>query len=194
MDAVYELLKELPASDLTMDTIARRANVGKPTLYKWWPSKAAIILAMFHERFSDDFDSPKTSTAEKSLRARMKHLIVQCNGLFGKVVADLLAEGQRDPSILQDLYQNHIRQRRAAASADIERGIASGELTPHTNPELLMDAIFSPIYMKLLLRSAPITEVYGHQLLDQALVGVRSASIRPRHPRLPQNKLHENAP
>ena len=180
MLAVYELLKEMPASDLTMDTIAKRANVGKPTLYKWWPSKAAIILAMFHERFSAHFDSPKAPTAEKALRLRMKHLVAESNGLFGKVVADLLAEGQRDPAILQDLYENHIRLRRASAAADIERGIASGEFSPSTNPDLLMDAIFSPIYMKLLLHAAPLTEAYANQLLDQALLGVRPTKSHPR--------------
>jgi hypothetical protein len=36
MDAVYRLLKEKPARDLTMDAVAKRADVGKPTLYKWW--------------------------------------------------------------------------------------------------------------------------------------------------------------
>ena len=50
LDAVYDLLKETSARDLTMDAIARRAKVGKPTLYKWWQSKAALVTAMFEER------------------------------------------------------------------------------------------------------------------------------------------------
>lgn len=174
MDAVYELLKERPARDLTMDAVAKRANVGKPTLYKWWPSKAALIMAMFHERLAGKLEAPKTATTEKALRAKMKHLIAECNGLFGKVVADLIAEGQGDPSILKELYENHIRLRRASTVADIERGIASGELSSETDPELLIDAIFAPVYYRLLLRFAPLTEAYGNQLIDQALLGVRS--------------------
>jgi AcrR family transcriptional regulator len=174
MDAVYELLKEKPARDLTMDAVAKRAKVGKPTLYKWWPSKAALILTMFHERLDATLEAPKTGTAEKALRARMKHLIFECNGLFGKVMADLIAEGQGDASILKDLYEKHIRVRRASTTADIERGIASGELSADTDPELLMDAVFAPVYLRLLLRFEPLTEAYGNQLIDQALRGVRS--------------------
>jgi AcrR family transcriptional regulator len=174
MDAVYELLKEKPARDLTMDAVAKRAKVGKPTLYKWWPSKAALILTMFHERLDATLEAPKTGTAEKALRARMKHLIFECNGLFGKVMADLIAEGQGDASILKDLYEKHIRVRRASTTADIERGIASGELSADTDPELLMDAVFAPVYLRLLLRFEPLTEAYGTQLIDQALRGVRS--------------------
>ena len=174
MDAVFALLKEKPARDLTMDAIAKRASVGKPTLYKWWPSKAALILAMFHERFSGHLDPPLTTTTEKALRSRVKYLIAECNGLFGKVVADLIAEGQADPSILKDLYENHIRQRRSSTLADIQRGIATGELAKHTDPDLLIDAIFAPVYLRLLLRSAPLTEAYGNQLIDQAFLGIRT--------------------
>src|SRR5271168_3016574 len=102
MDAVYGLLKEKPARDLTMDAVAKRAGVGKPTLYKWWSSKAALIMAMFHERFGGILEVEAT-TAEEALRLRLSHLIAQCNGLFGKVVADLIAEGQADPSVLKEL-------------------------------------------------------------------------------------------
>ena len=42
MDAIYELLEEKPARELTMEAVANRANVGKPTLYKWWSFKAAL--------------------------------------------------------------------------------------------------------------------------------------------------------
>ena len=122
-------------------------------------------------------DAPASSvaaTAEEALRSRVKHLIAQCNGLFGKVVADLIAEGQADPSILKELYESHIRPRRASTVADIERGMASGELVAGTDPELLMDAIFAPIYIRLLLRHTALTQVYGKRLIDQALLGTKA--------------------
>ena len=52
LDAVYELLQERSVRDLTMEAVAKRAGVGKPTLYKWWPTKAALVLAMFRERIA----------------------------------------------------------------------------------------------------------------------------------------------
>jgi AcrR family transcriptional regulator len=180
MDAVYKLLKEKPARDLTMDAIAKRAGVGKPTLYKWWPSKAALIMAMFHERLAGKLEAPEATTAEEALRTRVRHLIAQCNGLFGRVVADLIAEGQGDPSILKELYESHIRPRRASTVADIERGVASGEFLAGTDPELLIDSIFAPVYNRLLLRYPPLTEEYGKQLIDQALLGIRTPKWKAR--------------
>jgi len=156
-----------------MVAVAKRAKVGKPTLYKWWPSKAALIMAMFHERLAAKLEVSPAATAEQAIRAKMRHLIGEFNGLFGKVMADLIAEGQRDPGILQELYERHISLRRASTVADIERGKASGELVPDTVPELLIDAIFAPVYFRLLLRLAPLTNQYGDRLIDQAFRGVR---------------------
>jgi AcrR family transcriptional regulator len=178
MDAVYGLLQEKPARDLTMDAVAKRAGVGKPTLYKWWSSKAAIIMTMFNERFGGIPEVPDTTTAEEALLTRVSHLIAQCNGLFGKVVADLIAAGQRDSSILKELYESHIRPRRASTLADIKRGIASGEFLAVTEPELLLDAIVAPLYLRLLLRGPTLTEEYGKQVVDQALLGIRNPKWR----------------
>ncbi len=175
MDAVAGLLQEIPARDLTMEAVAKRAGVGKPTLYKWWPSKAALILAMFQERFNVIVELPETATEEEALRTRVKRLIAECHGLFGKVVTDLIAEGQADPSILKELYDNHIRPRRASTIAGIERGIASGEFIAATDAELLLDAIVAPIYLRLLLRHPALTEKYGNQLIDRALLSVRNS-------------------
>jgi AcrR family transcriptional regulator len=173
MDAVHDLLQEKSARELTMEAIARRAKVGKPTLYKWWPSKDALIMAMFHERLAGHFEAPAASTAEEAIRTKMRRLIAQLNGLFGKVMADLIAEGQSDSAILQELYERHIRLRRASTVADIERGKLAGEFSTDTDAELLVDTIFAPVYYRLLFRFAPLTEKYGNDLIDQVLIGVR---------------------
>jgi AcrR family transcriptional regulator len=178
MDAVYELLQEKPARDLTMEAVAKRANVGKPTLYKWWPSKATLIMAMFHERLDQPLEIPVTATAEEAIRTKMRRLIKLVNGLFGKVVAELIAEGQSDAEILRELYERHVSLRRASAIADIERGKATGEFSADTDAELLVEAMFAPVYYRLLLRFAPLTEKYGNDLIDQVLRGVRMQQKR----------------
>jgi AcrR family transcriptional regulator len=177
LDAVYELLQEGSARDLTLEAVAKRAKVGRPTLYKWWPSKSALVFAMFHERIARDDDVPATGTAEEVIRGKVRRLIRELNGLFGKVLADLIAEGQSEPVILQDLYEQHIKSRRAANAADIERGKAAGEFASDIDTGLLMDSIFGPIFLRLLLRHPPLTERYGDELIDQALRGARPRTV-----------------
>ncbi len=173
MDAVYALLQERPARDLTMEVVARRAGVGKATLYKWWPSKAALIMAMFHERIAVSAETHATSlSAEEALRATIRRLIAGLNGLFGKVLADLIAEGQSDPALLRDLYEDHIRARQAADIAEVERAKATGAFASGVDSAVLIDMLFgSLIYRRLL--GLPLTDPYGDALIDAALGGGR---------------------
>jgi AcrR family transcriptional regulator len=173
MDAVYSLLQETSVRDLTMEAVAKRAGVGKPTLYKWWQSKATLVLAMFHERLAREQNAQQTATVEATIRGKMRRLAVEFRGLFGKVMADLIAEGQSDHRLLHDLYNQHIRPRRAATIADIERGKTNGEFSADVNSEILVDEIVGPIYFRMLLRSEPLTQDYVDKLIDQTLRGLR---------------------
>jgi AcrR family transcriptional regulator len=178
LDAVYALLQETSVRELTMEAVAKRAGVGKPTLYKWWPSKGALVFAMFHERLARQPVTPQTATVEESLRLRIRRLIAEFQGLFGKVMAELIAEGQSDPQVLQELYEQHIGVRRANAAADVERAKMSGEIRPDIDAELLVDEIIGPIYYRLLLRIRPLDEDFVDRLIDQVFSGARVAAPR----------------
>src|SRR5260221_14767323 len=92
IDAVYSLLQEKSVRDLTMEEVAKRAKVGKPTLYKWWPTKATLVLAMLCERMAPNLEQPWDLTAEASLRFRVQSVIDAFNGPFAPIVAGLIAE------------------------------------------------------------------------------------------------------
>src|SRR6185295_9436713 len=98
------LLQEKTVRDLTMEGVAMRAKVGKPTLYKWWPTKATLVLAMLCERMAPNLEKPTGLSAEESLRLRARRLIDAFHGPFGKIVAGLIAEGQSEPAVLQEFF------------------------------------------------------------------------------------------
>jgi AcrR family transcriptional regulator len=180
LDAVYALLQEKSVRDLTMEEVAKRAKVGKPTLYKWWPTKATLVLAVLCERMAPNLEKPTVLTAEESLRFRVRRLIEAFNGPFGKIVAGLIAEGQSESTILQAFFDRWVSPRRNATIADLQRGKNAGELRSETEPELLNDAIFGAIYYRMLLRSAPLTRRFGEELVEQVLRGHRSVPSRGR--------------
>ena len=173
LDAVHALLQETSVRDLTMEAIARRAKVGKPTLYKWWPSKAALVFATFHDRIAGSPLVPPDGKVEDVIRIKMRNLVRAFNGLFGKVMADLIAEGQGDADLLRELWDRHMDERRSATIADVERAVASGEFAAGTNAALLVDAIVSPIFFHLLVRHQPLTEAFADALVSQVLAGAR---------------------
>ena len=174
MDAVYGLLQKKSVRDLTMEEVAKRAKVGKPTLYKWWPTKATLVLAMLCERMAPNLEKPSDLTAEDSLRFRVRSLIDAFKGPFGKIVAGLISESQSEPGILRQFLERWVSPRRTATIADLQRGKNTGELRSEAEPEVLNDAIFGALYYRLLLRSGPLTRRFGEDLVEQVLRGHRS--------------------
>jgi AcrR family transcriptional regulator len=114
MEAVYALLQEKSVRDLTIEEVAKRAKVGKPTIYKWWSTKATLVLAMLCERMAPTLEKPTVLTAEASLRFRVRRLIDAFSGPFGKIVAGLIAEGQSEPGVLQEFFGRWVSPRRTA--------------------------------------------------------------------------------
>ena len=177
MDTVYAILQKKSVRDLTMEEVAKRAKVGKPTLYKWWPTKATLVLAMLTERMAPNLEKPTGLTAEESLRFRVRNLIDAFNGPFGKIVAGLIGEGQSEPAIREAFFDRWVSPRRSATMADLERAKDAGELRSDTEPGLLNDAIFGAIYYRFLLRSGPLTRRLGEELVEQVIRGQRSDRI-----------------
>jgi AcrR family transcriptional regulator len=161
-----------------MEEVAKWAGVGKPTLYKWWPTKASLVLAMLCERMAPNLEKPTVLTVEESLRFRVRSLIDAFNGPFGKIVAGLIAEGQSEPGILQQFYERWVGPRRSATIADLQRAQKAGELRSEAESELLNDAIFGAIYYRFLLRSGPLTRRFGEELVEQVIRGQRSGNAR----------------
>jgi len=169
IDAVVLLAREKPLDDVSMDEIASRAKVGKPTLYKWWPNKAALVLEMFKQRVVPSFPVDSTATAEEAIRRQAKELVRHLNGLFGKVSAQIIAEGQSNPVIMKEYRERYVHMRRNTTIPVIEKGYASGEFKRRVDPHLLIDMIYGPIYYRLLVRYLPLNQEFIDDLLDHVI-------------------------
>lgn len=166
LTAVYELLHEMTVRELTMEKVAKRAGVGKPTLYRWWKSKAALVVAMFNERIVPGLDAPPVDSVEEAIRQKVERLITAFNGFFGKVISELVAEGQSNPDVLNELNESYVKPRRAGTVKDIVEAQRRGLVPGHVDPEMVVDAIFGSLYFNLLLKVRPLTPEYGQQLIQ----------------------------
>ncbi|MBC8141865.1 MAG: TetR/AcrR family transcriptional regulator [Armatimonadetes bacterium] len=173
LDAVYELLHETSVRDLTMEAIAKRANVGKPTLYKWWSSKAALVMDMYEQRIVERLPAPTTKTAEATIRVQVTETIHILNGFMGKVAAGIIAEGQSDPDVLREYQERYVRHRRAFTTQAIEAAIANGEFVKVVDPALLIDMIYGPIYYRLLVKHERLDQKFGSDLVDNIMAIVK---------------------
>jgi len=173
MAAVHDLLQVQSVQELTIEAIARRAGVGKPTLYKWWGSKADIVLAMVKERVEPALDPPTDLSLEASVHFKARRLVDAFNGFFGRVMTGLIAEAQHDADLRDRIKEAYILPRRAGTVADIRKAQTDGTFPPELDPEILVDQIFGSLYFHLLTGVRPLTHAYADELVETVFSRLR---------------------
>ena len=91
--AAYELLREKPLPEITAAALAKRAGVSKATLYRWWPSKEAIVLDGYFEAIDHHFEAPCSDDALADLEQHLRRGYAAMSGPDGQIFASLVASG-----------------------------------------------------------------------------------------------------
>ena len=167
--AAWQLLQKMNVRKISVEAIAREAGVGKTTIYRWWPSKAAVIVDAFLAQVEAVLPFPEMETATEALKQQMARLVDVFRGDVGRIVAQIIAEGQCDPVALESFRDRFLTPRRDAARQVIMQGIESGEFSANLDPDLAMDILYGPIYYRLLVEHLPLDEVFATALAEQAI-------------------------
>lgn len=157
--------------DLSIEAIAADANVSKATVYRWWPTKAALVADAFSASADVELRFPDTGSVRNDMSLQMRRLIHVFRSRRGKVVAALLAGGQSDPELIQAFRERFLWPRRRQAYQTLQRGIDRGELPSDSNLDLLLDALYGPIYMRFLIRHTELREDFADELCGIVLHG-----------------------
>jgi AcrR family transcriptional regulator len=172
LEATNRILQRTSVRDLTIESIAKEAGVGKPTIYRWWPNKAAVVMDAFFDTMSPHMDYPQADTVADSLKAQLHQVLRLTRGKQGLLMAEILAEGQSDPIVLESFRKRFLEIRRAAARALIRHGQVTGEISRKIDVELAIDLIYSPIYHRLLAGHLPLADSLADDLVDWAFAGL----------------------
>src|SRR4051812_15236990 len=172
LQATVELLEDTTVQKLSIEAIAKRAGVGKTTIYRWWPSKAAVVIDAFMEHHLVKTPIPDDASVRDALRTHLRSLIRQYRGPSGRLVAQIIAESQYDPSTLADFRGRFWDGRRDAVHELLERGVKSGEIRGDVDVDLVVEMLYSPIYLRLLFGYRPLNERYADSALELAFDGV----------------------
>lgn len=184
LEAAADLLIAGGIDAVTMEAIAARAHVSKATLYKWWPSRAHVMLESFFSRTKDTTDVPPNA----SLAEALTYQVGAIARLFrdtptGPLTADLIAAGQADPDIRAALDEQWLRPRRQIGARLLREAADRGKLDQGIDVAAAVDQLFAPAYHRLLLGHEPLR--LGHEPLRDELAAtlVRQllAGLRTRH-------------
>ncbi|MGE2834294.1 TetR/AcrR family transcriptional regulator C-terminal ligand-binding domain-containing protein [Mycobacterium sp. SMC-4] len=143
----------------TVDAIARRAEVSRTTIYKWWPSAAAIVLEGLLDAVRESITRPSGSTSVEAV----VHHVVALNALLsdpevGPLLRNVIAASPSDPAIELAVLQQWIGPRRAAVAETVHEAVERGELADGTDVEVTVDALVSAPYYRLVLGMPPLDD------------------------------------
>ena len=178
LDSARNLVCELGPRSVTVDEIATSAGVGKQTIYRWWPSKSAVIMDALIELTDPEPDNLPDSTYE-ALKIQMRRVAAMFSSRNGQLIRELVADAQGDPLLADDFRRRFFAHRRARGAATLEKGVSQGELRSDLDIDDALDLLYAPLWLRLLVGHRPTSRTSADRLLDLAWPGLVNRSQVP---------------
>ncbi|HWE91607.1 MAG TPA: TetR/AcrR family transcriptional regulator [Pseudonocardiaceae bacterium] len=166
LTAAAELFGEVGYAGLTIEGIAARAGTGKQTIYRWWPSKADVLL----DALADKTDLQVPIPDEGSFAADLRAFLAASFALgrypqVREVLRAVMAQAQVDVAFGERFRNGFVRRRRDALSVLVDRADAKGELPEGVPASTIMDVVFGVIWYRLLVPLGPLDEGLPDELV-----------------------------
>ncbi|RQR33273.1 TetR/AcrR family transcriptional regulator [Burkholderia sp. Bp9142] len=161
--ATVRLLQNNTIQSISIESIAREAGVGKATIYRWWDSKALVVIDAFMEHHIVKTPMPHDLPPGEAIAAHLMSLIREYSGWSGRIVAQIIAEGQADPAVLREFRERFHYGRRALVREMLEAWRSSSRIPAPPNIETLAELLYAPVYMRLLVGNGPLDEHFARE-------------------------------
>ena len=170
LEAAEAVLVEAGYAGFSIEAVARRARAGKPTIYRWWPSKAALLLEVYQRQ--KRVDVPDTGSLEEDLVGFLVNLFAHWRETSsGNVFRSLIAEAQSDETAAAALA-GYAGGRRTHTGLIIERAAARGEITSDIDPGVVADLVASYAWRHLLTNRLDEPEAAIRKMVRYLLQGI----------------------
>lgn len=172
LKAARELLDEGGLLSVTMEGIAARAGVGKPTVYRHWSNRYEVTMAALMDATSDA-EAPSLPDAPlEALRQQLLGLAGLFTSATGRNVAAMLVSGYGETALSKAFRIYFVQARRDEGRDLLRQGMARGELRADIDLEVALDLIYGPVFYRLTMAHAPIDAGFVDILLQEVLAGI----------------------
>ena len=184
MRAALELADEAGFDALSVEGVAARAGVGKTTIYRRWANAWAVVMDAVLDEVTRMAPIEEHATARESFRASMRTLAKAYRGKSGELLRALIGRAQVDADLRQAVQAQWVEPRRRIAREVVRRGIESGELREGLDADVVLDALYGPIYHRLLLPydDAPLSDAFIDRVVDHVFGGLVRSTAGGGHP------------
>ena len=170
-DELLRTTLEVAAEDgyagLSIEAVARRAGVGKHTIYRRWPSMAALLLDALSRVWTTDLDYHDTGDVRADLREQfLRSAPALAAPPIGPVYRALIAEAQADEALRATLHERFLRTVEERTLARIVLAQQAGELVAGVDLTFPAEVLCGTLYYRHLLSTRVADEAAVDALLD----------------------------
>lgn len=174
LSAALDELQEVGYARFTMEGVARRAGVGRPTVYRRYPSKAALVVAACHDISARTIRVPDTGTVEGDVVTLITGLAWVFTATRARTIVPALSAAGADQPELAAAARAVWQPRRDVMRSVLQRAVDRGELPTGAADDAAIDLLYAPIYYRLLVTRAPLDPPVARHFAELALAGLRS--------------------
>jgi AcrR family transcriptional regulator len=168
LDAALDLFQQDGYRGVTIEGVAGRAGVGKASVYRRYPTRAALIVDAARERLCLIHDLVDTGDLRADLRALMEPLIERLRGPQGPMLVAFMCERTRDPELSAEWERSVVGRKREHIRQLIVSAMERGDLPPDTDVELTAE-LPSAVIWHHALNALPIDRALADRILDHIL-------------------------
>ncbi|MBY8848442.1 TetR/AcrR family transcriptional regulator [Saccharothrix longispora] len=169
-EAVLDELAEHGYGRLSMEAVAKRAGVGKSALYRRWPAKLDMVVAVLSEFSVPLAEVADTGSLHGDLAATLRAVRDWLtHPRFAAILPDLTAEAGRNPVLAGAVRTTIGEPRRALGAVTLHRAVERGELPADLDLELALDLVAAPLFWRLSVRRAEVEPDYLDRLAEHLL-------------------------
>jgi len=167
LQVTLDLAAEVGYAGLSIEAIARRAEVGKHTIYRRWPSRTALLLDALNRAWTTDLDYRDTGDLRADLREQfLRSTSALTDPPIGPVYRAVIAEAQSDPALRATLHERFLRTVEQSTLDRITRAQHAGELRADADLTFAAEVLCGALYYRHLLTAMPVDENAVDGLLD----------------------------
>ena len=178
LQAARTLLDEAGPGAVTMEAVAARAAVSKPTVYRWWPDRHAVAMAALMEGETEERSASSRQAAIARLRQQLRAIAKRLATSTGRHVTSMIAAAEPETELSKAFRNHFVLARRAEGRILLEQAIKNHEVRRDLDIEIALDLLYGPLFFRLLMGHAPLDESLMDQVLDAALAGMRARPQR----------------
>jgi AcrR family transcriptional regulator len=170
LNAADDLLVEVGYAGVTIEGIAARAGVGKQTIYRWWSSKADVLMDNFSTDARSELALPDLGSVREDLLAYLRQLaLFLTEAPAGAVLTALIGQAQHDRAMAATFRDSHLAEHRERERTLLWRGIARGELPADLDVDTALAELIGPVYYRVLVTGEPVDPAFTDSLVTSFL-------------------------